>query len=73
MCDGVHEYMPRPGHWIRYWDDASLRLVFGQGFAILALEHVLEDESHDRPVPCHVTILVARKQAGGASDANNQE
>jgi SAM-dependent methyltransferase len=59
--EAVYEYTPRPGHWIRFWDDAALRQAFGKVFTFLALERVCEHESRGRPVPCHLTILVGRK------------
>jgi SAM-dependent methyltransferase len=65
--DHVGEYLPRPGHWIRFWDDEGLRQAFGKTFTFLALERVCETESRDRPVPCHLTVLVARKMAGPES------
>jgi SAM-dependent methyltransferase len=61
--ENVGEYLPRPGHWIRYWDDEALRQAFGKAFTFLALERVCENESLGRPVPCHLTVLVGRKTA----------
>ena len=63
----VYEYTPRPGHWIRFWDDAALRRAFGRAFTILALERVCENESRGRPVPCQLTILVGRKGEGAGN------
>jgi SAM-dependent methyltransferase len=60
--DIVYDYLPRPGHRIRYWNDDRLRRAFGKRFNCLALEHACEDESQSRPVPCRLTILVARKR-----------
>jgi SAM-dependent methyltransferase len=60
----VYEYTPRPGHWIRFWDDAALGTAFGKAFTVLALDRVCEIESGTRPVPCHLTILVGRKNGG---------
>jgi SAM-dependent methyltransferase len=60
----VYEYTPRAGHWIRFWGDESLREAFGKAFTLLALDRVSETESRTRPVPCHLTILVARKKDG---------
>jgi SAM-dependent methyltransferase len=59
--DCVYEYLPRPNHWIRFWDDGGLRNVFGDAFTLLAMEQVCEDESRCRPVPCHLTVLIGRK------------
>jgi SAM-dependent methyltransferase len=64
VAEGVDEYVPRPGHWIRFWDDAALRQAFGNAFHIQAFERVCENESRGRPVPCHLTILVGRKGEG---------
>ena len=62
QIDGkVFEYIPRPGHWIRFWDDEALQKAFGKAFSFLALERVSEIESGSRPVPCSLTILVGRK------------
>lgn len=58
----VYEYRSRPGHRIRYWDDESFRRLFGSRFSVLELIHTCEDESQARPVPCHLTILIARKK-----------
>ena len=65
----VYEYTPRPGHWIRFWDDEALRKAFGKAFTFLTLDRVCEAESRTRPVPCHLTILVGRKSeaAGGGA------
>lgn len=60
----VYEYTPRPGHWIRFWDDEALRKAFGKAFTILALDRVCEIESGARPVPCYLTVMVGRKSAG---------
>jgi SAM-dependent methyltransferase len=62
--DQVYEYTPRPGHWIRFWDDESLRKAFGRAFTFLALDRVCETESKTRPVPCYLTILVGQKSGG---------
>jgi SAM-dependent methyltransferase len=59
--DRVYEYLPRPNHWIRFWDDVALRNVFGNAFTFLAIEQAFEDESRGRPVPCHLTVLIGRK------------
>ncbi len=57
----VYEYRSRPGHLIRYWDDESFRRLFGGLFTVLEVDHTCEDESRARPVPCQLTILIARK------------
>jgi SAM-dependent methyltransferase len=57
----VYEYMPRPGHLIRFWDDDSLRKAFGAAFAFEVFDRVKEIESGSRPVPCYLTIIVGRK------------
>ena len=57
----VYEYAPRPGHWIRFWDDDALRQAFGKAFTFLTLDRVTEEESGSRPVPCCLTVLVARR------------
>jgi SAM-dependent methyltransferase len=60
--DGVYEYRDRPGHRIRYWGDDTFREAFGGAFDILALERATEEESRSRPLPCHLTVLLARKR-----------
>jgi SAM-dependent methyltransferase len=65
VSEQVYEYRSRPGHCIRYWDDDSFRRLFGDRFTVLELTHTCEDESRARPVPCHLTILIARKKAPG--------
>ncbi|HEV3084101.1 MAG TPA: class I SAM-dependent methyltransferase [Gemmataceae bacterium] len=57
----VYEYLPRPGHWIRFWDDEDLRRAFGKCFDFLTLDHVCELESGARPVPCYLTVMVAQR------------
>jgi SAM-dependent methyltransferase len=59
--EAVYEYTPRTGHLIRFWDDEALRGAFGTAFTFLALDRVTEQESGTFPIPCHLTILVARK------------
>ena len=66
VSEQVYEYRSRPGHRIRYWDDESFRRLFGSRFSVLELVHTCEDESQARPVPCHLTILIARKNAAAA-------
>jgi SAM-dependent methyltransferase len=63
-AEHVYEYTPRPGHWIRFWDDTALGEAFGKAFTILALDRVCEIESGSRPIPCRLTILVGRKNGG---------
>jgi cyclopropane fatty-acyl-phospholipid synthase-like methyltransferase len=58
----VYEYRCRPDHRIRYWDDESFRKRFDNLFTIDELEHAREEESRANPVPCHLTILIARKK-----------
>lgn len=58
----VYEYKHRPGHRIRYWEEASFRRVFGGAFEILNLTHAAEPESFERPLPCRLTIMTARKR-----------
>lgn len=58
----VYEYRSRPGHRICYWDDESFRQLFGERFAVLDLTSTCEEESQARPVPCHLSIMVARKK-----------
>lgn len=60
----VYEYRCRPGHQIRYWDDETFRQVFGEMHTILVLTHTTEPESRTVPVPCHLTIMIARKKTG---------
>jgi SAM-dependent methyltransferase len=59
--ENLYEYTPRPGHWIRFWDDESLRKAFGKGFTLLALDRACEDESLTIAVPCHLTVLIGQK------------
>lgn len=66
----IYEYRRRPGHHIRYWDDESFRQVFGARFTILALTHAVEGESRANPVPCHLTVMIARKMADAASSGH---
>jgi SAM-dependent methyltransferase len=60
--DNVYEYVQRPGHRIRYWDNAAFREVFGEAFTVLALSPAVEQESTSRPVPCHLTLMAGRKK-----------
>lgn len=65
---GVCEYMPRPGHLIRFWDDEALRKAFSKAFTFLAFDRVTENESLERPIPCHLTVMVAQKIDGARGD-----
>lgn len=67
----VYEYRNRPGHRIRYWDDDSFRQRFGGLFTVLDLAHTCENESQACPVPCHLTVLIARKNADAAPAENS--
>jgi SAM-dependent methyltransferase len=67
VVEHVDEYTPRPGHWIRFWDDEALRRAFGTAFTLQALERAHENESRGRPVPCRLTVVVGRKAAGAAN------
>jgi SAM-dependent methyltransferase len=69
ISDRLYEYVDRPGHRINYcWDDELIRDTFGESFEIRALTHVTEPESHTRPRPCHVTVIVAQKREGAKTD-----
>jgi SAM-dependent methyltransferase len=68
VAGDVYDYTLRPGHRIRYWDEAGLRRVFGKSFSVLSLQHVTEIESSERPVPCHLTLMICRKAAAQASE-----
>jgi SAM-dependent methyltransferase len=60
--DDVYEYSDRPGHVISYWDDERFRNTFAPDFDIVALEQASELEASDNPVPCYLTIMVARRR-----------
>jgi SAM-dependent methyltransferase len=60
--DDVYEYSDRPGHVISYWDDDRFRKTFAPDFDIVALEQASELEASDNPVPCYLTIMVARRR-----------
>ncbi|MCS6851996.1 MAG: methyltransferase domain-containing protein [Gemmataceae bacterium] len=62
--EGVYEYRQRPGHRIRYWDEAFFHAVFDQSFDILTLTDAVENESVAQPVPCHFTVMIAQRKAG---------
>jgi SAM-dependent methyltransferase len=60
--DDVYEYSDRPGHVISYWDDERFRRTFAADFDVVALEQASEQEASDNPVPCYLTIMVARRK-----------
>jgi SAM-dependent methyltransferase len=60
--DNVYEYTQRPGHRIRYWDDAAFREFFGRAFTLLTLAPAVEQESASNQVPCSLTLMAGRKQ-----------
>ena len=60
--DNVYEYTQRPGHRIRYWDDAAFREFFGGVFTLLTLAPAVEQESASNPAPCYLTLMVGRKR-----------
>jgi len=59
--EGVYEYRNRPGHQIRYWNDAALHKIFGEHFSIESLTYTTEQESSNNKTPCYLTIMVGRK------------
>ncbi len=61
----VYDYTPRPGHRIRFWDDDALRAAFGKAFAPLMFRREQEIESAGRPLPCHLTLMIAKKRGHG--------
>jgi 2-polyprenyl-3-methyl-5-hydroxy-6-metoxy-1,4-benzoquinol methylase len=65
VADEVYEYIRRPGHCIRFWDDRTFQAVFGEAFTILDLVLAGEDESRANPVPCRLTVMIARKGVPG--------
>jgi len=70
VADQVYEYLRRPGHRIRYWSDDTFRRVFGGAFTLLTLLHAVESETEAHPVPCHLTVMVARKRPASAPVAS---
>ena len=60
--DDVYEYSDRPGHVISYWDDERFRKTFAADFDFVSLEQASEQEASDNPVPCYLTIMVARRR-----------
>ena len=73
VADQVYEYRRRPGHRIRYWDADTFRRVFAKAFAILTLLPAVEGETEAHPVPCHLTVMVARKRPASAPEAHANE
>ena len=72
VVNQVYEYADRPGHQIHYcWDEAAFEQTFGNAFEILSLTTTTELESAERPVPCHVTILIARKRHAPREDTDS--
>jgi hypothetical protein len=61
VADKVYEYAHRPGHRIRYWDDRAFHETFGDAFTIVALHRAIEPETKAKPVACHLTVMVARR------------
>ncbi len=59
---GVYEYADRPGHVISYWDEDRFRSAFSADFDIEAFEQADEPEASDNPVPCYLTIMLARRR-----------
>ena len=47
---------------ISYWDDERFRKTFAADFDIVSLEQASEQEASDNPVPCYLTIMVARRR-----------
>jgi SAM-dependent methyltransferase len=64
--DNVYEYADRPGHRIRYWDESTFQENFANAFRVLSMTETTEPESASRPVPCHLTVMIAQKQNGCA-------
>jgi SAM-dependent methyltransferase len=60
--DNVYEYTQRPGHRIRYWDDAAFREFFGGAFTLLTLAPAVVQESASNQVLCSLTLMAGRKQ-----------
>jgi SAM-dependent methyltransferase len=58
---GIYEYRHRPGHLVSYWDAPRFTAVFGAAFEILEFRQATEPEAHNHPVPCYITIMLARK------------
>ena len=47
---------------ISYWDDERFRKTFAADFDIVSLGQASEQEASDNPVPCYLTIMVARRR-----------
>jgi SAM-dependent methyltransferase len=60
--DNVYEYTQRPGHRIRYWDDAAFHEFFYGAFTLLTLTGAVEQESASNLVPCSLTLMAGRKK-----------
>ena len=67
--EDVYEYSDRPGHVISYWDEERFRRTFAADFEVVALQQASEHEASDNPVPCYITIMVARRRAAPAAVA----
>jgi len=59
---GVWEYRRRPGHRIRYWDRATFDFALADAFELVVVEQSTEPETVAQPVPCHLSLLVARRK-----------
>lgn len=59
--DGVYEYRRRPGHRVRYWTGDALAAAFAPAFAVVELAEAAEPESWTNPVPCRLTVMLARR------------
>lgn len=59
--DGVYEYRRRPGHRIRYWTGEALAAAFAPAFGVVELVEAVEPESGANPVPCRLTVMLARR------------
>lgn len=60
---GVYEYKDRPGHLVSYWNEQLFKEVFEPSFKIISFHQVNEQEASDNPVPCYLTIMLARRSA----------
>ena len=59
---GIYEYRNRPGHLIRFWSEEKFREIFEPNFEIILLQQAVEQEAMDNPVPCHLTIMLAKNR-----------
>ncbi len=59
---GIYEYRERPGHLVSYWDEKRFEHVFKTAFEIISFQEAIEQESENNPVPCYLTIMLARKR-----------